>query len=507
MKKGLLFLSMGLLSLSGFAQTPDETPEPTAFDCVADTWIRENNVTWKPGTNQLDKVEIRMDAIKDDEEQVTGYANFVALYGFDYSLPEGMKVHSATLRLVSERHKGAAVNVYSYSHDFDEDNTTWETEKDYLSTAMNSTPVEFTPNGYSNKALGSDELSDEYKDVSKWVNEIPVTSFIKNLDADATRVNFLLTSADPKNTNQNCFYTKDTEDVENRKIESDILTFKKEDLIPVLYVTFVDENDDTVVEEPEDNLTADTFIRSNKADGAYGSEPDMEIYTVKEEDGSTTYFVGLLRFPMPEELLDPENEVKGVNLRLVTTQCKGDRNMSVYPFGYFSENGNWNMLGENVLEALNTSPVATFSVVGQGNKALNAKDAITDEFTSVNAWTNNIDLTDYVLSLLEKDEDLISILIAKTQTEENKNAVKFATREKESADGVKDSDGSAFSFAAEDIVPKLVMVYETTGVEKVKVIDLNAPVEYFDLSGRRVNNPEKGIFIMRQGDKAIKVIK
>lgn len=39
------------------------------------------------------------------------------------------------------------------------------------------------------------------------------------------------------------------------------------------------------------------------------------------------------------------------------------------------------------------------------------------------------------------------------------------------------------------------------------VIDENAPVEYFNLQGVRVNNPEGGLFIMRQGNKVTKVIR
>ena len=39
------------------------------------------------------------------------------------------------------------------------------------------------------------------------------------------------------------------------------------------------------------------------------------------------------------------------------------------------------------------------------------------------------------------------------------------------------------------------------------VIDENAPVEYFNLQGVRVNNPEGGLSIMRQGNKVTKVIR
>ena len=38
------------------------------------------------------------------------------------------------------------------------------------------------------------------------------------------------------------------------------------------------------------------------------------------------------------------------------------------------------------------------------------------------------------------------------------------------------------------------------------VVDENAPVEYFNLQGVRVENPENGLFIRRQGGKVSKVI-
>lgn len=44
------------------------------------------------------------------------------------------------------------------------------------------------------------------------------------------------------------------------------------------------------------------------------------------------------------------------------------------------------------------------------------------------------------------------------------------------------------------------------GVEGIE-IDENAPVEYFNLQGVRVENPANGLYIMRQGDKVVKVIK
>ena len=48
-------------------------------------------------------------------------------------------------------------------------------------------------------------------------------------------------------------------------------------------------------------------------------------------------------------------------------------------------------------------------------------------------------------------------------------------------------------------------VDDTTGIADI-VADENAPVEYFNLQGIRVDNPENGLYIRRQGNKVTKVI-
>ncbi|MDE6196519.1 MAG: hypothetical protein K2F91_01475, partial [Muribaculaceae bacterium] len=47
---------------------------------------------------------------------------------------------------------------------------------------------------------------------------------------------------------------------------------------------------------------------------------------------------------------------------------------------------------------------------------------------------------------------------------------------------------------------------EVGGVNDVIVADTNAPVEYFNLQGVRVANPENGLFIRRQGKTTTKVV-
>jgi hypothetical protein len=46
---------------------------------------------------------------------------------------------------------------------------------------------------------------------------------------------------------------------------------------------------------------------------------------------------------------------------------------------------------------------------------------------------------------------------------------------------------------------------DPTAIDEVE-FDENAPVEYYNLQGVKVENPEKGVFIKKQGKKAIKVV-
>lgn len=69
------------------------------------------------------------------------------------------------------------------------------------------------------------------------------------------------------------------------------------------------------------------------------------------------------------------------------------------------------------------------------------------------------------------------------------------------------------NFDIQALVPftdtKITLNYELTaisGISNVTVADENAPVEYYNLQGVRVANPESGLYIKRQGNKATKVL-
>lgn len=44
-----------------------------------------------------------------------------------------------------------------------------------------------------------------------------------------------------------------------------------------------------------------------------------------------------------------------------------------------------------------------------------------------------------------------------------------------------------------------------SGIGSIIVPTVNAQTEYFDLQGRKVRNPQSGLYIRRQGDKVSKV--
>lgn len=78
---------------------------------------------------------------------------------------------------------------------------------------------------------------------------------------------------------------------------------------------------------------------------------------------------------------------------------------------------------------------------------------------------------------------------------EDNHGKQFTFRAKDASGAV--SDETAFAVNAGGT---------TTGVESVEAEEADAPVEYFNLQGVRVMNPDKGLFIRRQGNRVEKVM-
>ena len=69
--------------------------------------------------------------------------------------------------------------------------------------------------------------------------------------------------------------------------------------------------------------------------------------------------------------------------------------------------------------------------------------------------------------------------------------------------GIKAECDFECTFGGKDYTLTLFVDHDPAGVNDI-TFDANAPIEYYDLQGRRVNNPANGLYIMRQGNKVVK---
>lgn len=109
MKRTILFAAA---ALSLTAATAQETVVKT-FDAVADTWVRENNPGYSAGGDKATiETKHERNNVKDADgnnvldsegKETFYYTHMVGLMGFDFAVPEGMRVKSAQLHIVTER--------------------------------------------------------------------------------------------------------------------------------------------------------------------------------------------------------------------------------------------------------------------------------------------------------------------------------------------------------------------------------------------------------------------
>ena len=157
-----------------------------------------------------------------------------------------------------------------------------------------------------------------------------------------------------------------------------------------------------------------------------------------------------MSFSLPAEVLGSNNEVKSASLRLVTERTKGSRTFSLYKYVDFAENTNYKTEEENLAAArTEANLIGTYSAKGQGNKSF-PLDAVSDDFKTVDAWTNTIDLTDYVKGL---DTNSFAFLIEHTNSADQ---LMFYTKETDDVTNAKDA---TLVFKKEDLVPQLTVVY------------------------------------------------
>lgn len=496
MKKSLLSLAAALLCLGATAQT--SKPVEKTFNCIADTWIRTDNGGAKNGTGEI--IELRTPKIEGSED----LNKFFGLFGFEFERPEGMKVQSATLKFVTERVKAGPVSIHAYNHDFTEGDACWDVEKEYIEALLAAEPLtQFNAAGHYPFAIWEGKESEDRRNLAAWTNEVDVTAYVKRLVFDDTRANFLLHLPIDKAQEQVCFYTKDNKGLDKDKKPNTNIIATAEELTPALTVTFV-EDTNTSVESIEP--VADTFVRSTATGNKYGTAGNIEIhYDMNDDNTRKTQFYGIMSFKMPSDIVDGTYEVASAKLRLTHEMIKQDRNMVIYAYPAAITEGDacWNTEKDNVATALASEPIATYVANGQGGKAM-GDGGLTADYQTVEGWTNYIDLTDY---LKANPKDLNIMFSKRDATSE---AIKIVSKDAKDIENTRDA-ANPFTFKAADMKPLLNITYtkkdDGTGVDEVIDNNENAPVEYYNLQGMRVENPAAGqLYIKRQGSKATKIL-
>lgn len=426
--RGLLGATVCLVAGSAFAQTT----QTETLGVSNDVTLRKDAADKTFATNK----DLELYTLYTDGAIST---DFIGAMSFDIPSKPGYAIKSATLRLVTERYKGSAtLSIYSLGNNAVSDADTYNSQKANVEEARNNGPfITITPKGTHGKAAFDGGAS---SDINDWTNYIDLTLLAQKCGSGKLNLLFVNPSSKSKEDVVR-FYSSEAEDMTNVKVEPNF-TFKAEDLHPQLTVVYEENADQkTDVSLP----TADTWIRKDAANNSYGSKKTMEL---KSRDN--TDFVGLMSFNLPAEVLGSNNEVKSASLRLVTERPKGSRTFSLYKYVDFAENTNYKTEAENLAAArTEANLIGTYSAKGQGGKSFPI-DAVSDEFKTVDAWTNTIDLTDYVKGL---DTNSFAFLIEHTNSADQ---LMFYTKE---TDDVTNGKDATLVFKKEDLVPQLTVVY------------------------------------------------
>lgn len=166
-------------------------------------------------------------------------------------------------------------------------------------------------------------------------------------------------------------------------------------------------SEETSVKHDVSLPTADTYVRKGYTQRNLGVKDVMELNSNKE---GTADFVGLLSFALPEELHYSNYVASNANLRLVTRSLgKGGNNVNVFKFGgTFDEKSLYSDpdMEADIKDARSTNVLALFQAKGQKNKAISDK-GLSADYTKIENWVNNINLTDVVNSMLDSQLNLM----------------------------------------------------------------------------------------------------
>lgn len=429
-KKSFVKLALALIALTGgvqLAYAEDGNAE------ITETVSVKNDVTLRSGGNKAGTAipsEAALELKNGTDDRMVG------LMSFDIPTKTGYAVKSATLRLVTERAKGT-MEVYVFGGEVT-DADTYNSQKTNVEAALAGEKLlSVKLAGTSNKAMTDDGASST---LAEWVNNLDITTAVKNANGTLALMYACESGTSIK------VYSSDAKDVTNTKVTPNF-TFAAADLKPVLTIVYeVDEN----YSLSSSTSTIDTWIRKGNS-ATHGTETTMELSVLADASDASKdkAFLGLMAFELPEAALSNEYEIESATLRLVTERVKGSKELKIYAYpDEFAENTVYATEETKVTTALSASPIATISSLKGSSKAMGS-DALDDGYKTVDAWTNTVDVTEYVKTLTDKT---FGILL---QPGNNANSNKIYTREITDVTNAKDA---SVTFAAADLKPLLTVV-------------------------------------------------
>lgn len=462
--RGLLSATVCLVAGSAFAQTT----ETATIGVSNDVTLRKDAADKTFATNtDLELYTLYTgDAISTD---------FIGAMSFDIPSKPGYAIKSATLRLVTERYKGSAtLSIYSLGNNAVSNADTYNSQKANVEEARKNGPfVTITPMGTHGKAIFDAGASSDIKD---WTNNIDLTLLAQKCSG---KLNLLFVNLSAKTKNDVVrFYSSDAKDMTNTNVEPNF-TFAAADLHPQLTVVYEEIKD---AKQDVSLPTADTYVRKGYTKRDLGAKDVMELNSNTE---GTADFVGLLSFALPEELHYSNYVASNANLRLVTRGLgKGGNNVNVFEFGgAFDEKSLYSDLEADIKDARSTSVLASFQAKGQKNKAISDK-GLSADYTKIENWVNNINLTDVVNSMLDSQLNLMiesadkDGLSTKIFSKDVKDVTCQTTNEVLSANDLKPQLTVDYALATHTLsvtdagAATLVLPYETEIPENVKAYTL-----------------------------------
>ena len=376
--------------------------------------------------------------------------DFYAVMKFAIPEKSGKKIKSVSLRLVTKKSAAkTSMAIYKLTDEI-------TTSSSYSTLTNIATDLAGTPlgtftivQGERSKQLGTDKLTkEEYSTLSKWTNNISLTTSDITMGSDLNIAVAIIGARDGSDGSVNKFFSSRATDTTIENMEnSNTVVFAATDIVPQLTVTYEDDLDITQrVLTP----TIDGWIRdANSPSNSNYTNTTLETRYYQSGE-STTRFYGVMKFDIPAM---PGYEVQSATLRLVTERVKSARAAGIFVLDKeLSSGDNYSTIGTYVESALSGAAIGTFQTAGQDDKSI-ALDAVGDDYKAISAWTNTISLSTDAVSGIST----LSIVIAPTEANGRTQSTNYFTSKNTS--DVTNSKISA-TFSASDLIPQLTIVYK-----------------------------------------------